>query len=50
LRASAHPVRLPRLRTEAPIGLPVLVQPAGFGVGRLCLSTLSFPEPQLPNA
>ncbi len=40
-KASAHPTRFPRLRAEAPIGFAALVQPAGFGVGRLCFSTLS---------
>jgi hypothetical protein len=39
--ASAQPTRCPRLCAGAPIEFAALVQPAGFGVGRLCFSTLS---------
>jgi hypothetical protein len=39
--ASAQPTKFPRLRAGAPIEFAALVQPAGFGVGRLCFSTLS---------
>jgi hypothetical protein len=39
--ASAQPTRFPRLRAGAPIEFAVLVLAAGFGVGRLCFSTLS---------
>jgi hypothetical protein len=39
--ASAQPTRFPRLHAGAPIELAALVLAAGFGVGRLCFSTLS---------
>ncbi len=36
-----QPTKFPRLRAGAPIEFAVLVLAAGFGVGRLCFSTLS---------
>jgi hypothetical protein len=41
LNASAQPCRCARLRTGTPMASTALVLAAGFGVGLLCLSTLS---------